>query len=388
MSVFDVVPVTAADYRKRAEFRLPRFLFDYLDGGANDEFTMAENTSDFQRFHLRQRVMRDVSNIDTRTTLLGQEAAFPLAMAPVGMAGMYRRRGEVQGAKAAQAVGVPFSLSTVGICPVEEIQAATGAPFWFQLYMLRDRDVVTHILERARNAGCDTLLFTVDLPVAGMRLRDYRNGMLGGNLAAKLSFVAQLATSPLWAWDVGVRGKPHHFGNIADQVANPDDMNTVKAFIESQFDPSCTWDDIRWLRDQWPGKLVIKGVLEADDAKAAVDAGADGLVVSNHGARQLDGVSSTVNKLPAVVEAVKDSATEILLDSGVRSGIDILKALALGARGVLVGRPWVYALAAGGQQSVEDLLNLFQQEITTGMALLGVNRIDELNPELIDSERL
>ncbi len=386
MTIFNVVPVTSADYRKRAECRLPRFLFDYADGGANDEHTMAENESDFDKLQLRQRVLRDVSNIDTSTTLMGQDAAFPVALAPVGMAGMYRRRGEVQGALAAQAEGVPFSLSTVGICPVEEIKAATGAPFWYQLYMLRDRDVVSKILERAYGAGCSTLLFTVDLPVPGLRLRDYRNGMLGGGLAAKLSYLGQLASSPAWAWDVGIKGKPHQFGNIAEHVENSDDLGSYKTFVESQFDPTCTWDDIRWLRDQWPGKLVIKGVLEADDAREAVDAGADGVVVSNHGARQLDGVASSISKLGSVAAAVGEQV-EVLMDGGVRSGIDVLKALTLGARGVLIGRPWIYALSAGGQQSVQDLLNLFQREIKTGMALMGVNRIDEINADLIETSR-
>ncbi len=386
MSVFDVVPVTVADYRKRAECRLPRFLFDYLDGGANAEKTMVENESDFDKVHLRQRVMRDVSNIDTSTTLLGHNAAFPLALAPVGMAGMYRRRGEVQGALAAKSEGVPFSLSTVGICPLEEVKAATGSACWYQLYMLRDRDIVSHLLERIKNTGCDTLLFTVDLAVPGLRLRDYRNGMLGGGAMAKLSFLAQLATSPAWVWDVGIKGKPHHFGNIADQVADPENMASYKTFVESQFDPACTWDDIRWLREQWPGKLVIKGVLEADDAKAAVDAGADGVVVSNHGARQLDGVASSVSKLAGIAEAV-GGQTEVLLDGGIRNGIDVLKAVGLGARGVLVGRPWVYALSAGGQKSVQDLLNVFQREIKTGMALLGVNRIEEITPDLLENIR-
>lgn len=307
----------------------------------------------------------------------------PLALAPVGMAGLYRRRGEVQAARAAKQVGVPFTSSTVGICPVEEIRAATGEPFWFQLYMLRDRDYVLKLLARAEAAGCDTLAFTVDLPVAGMRLRDFRNGMLGGGWKGGLSRLAQLATSPAWVLDVGIRGKPHAFGNIVDAVTNPDDLDSFRAFIDAQFDPSCTWQDIRWLREQWRGKLLIKGVMEADDARAAVDAGADGVVVSNHGARQLDGIASSISKLPAVVDAV-GAQTEVFMDGGVRSGIDVVKAVALGARGVLIGRPWMLALAACGQQGVSDLLNLFHREITTAMALMGVKRIADIDCGLLE----
>ncbi len=384
MSVYNVVPVSVADYRQRARWRLPRFLFDYIDGGANDEATMASNSADFGGYQLKQRVLRDVSQVDTATTLLGQAVAMPVALAPVGLAGMMARRGEVQAARAAQRAGVPFSASTVGICPVEEIQAALQAPFWFQLYMLRDRDFVLQMLARAEAAGCNTLVFTVDLPVAGMRLRDFRNGMLGGGAIGKLSQVAQLLTSPLWLWDVAVKGKPHSFGNLSDKVADPEDLQSYKAFVDSQFDPTVTWDDIRWLRDHWRGKLLLKGVMEADDARASVDSGADGVVVSNHGGRQLDGIASSISKLPAVADAVGQQI-EVYLDGGVRSGIDVVKALALGARGVMLGRPWVWAMAARGEQGVFDMLDVFRREITTAMALAGVNRVDQLNAELIES---
>ena len=382
MSVFDVVPVSVGDYRRRALRRLPRFLFDYLDGAANDEATAAANVRDFERYRLKQRVMHNVEGVSTATSLAGQAVDFPMALAPVGMAGMYARRGEVQGARAARSAGVPFSLSTLGICTFEEV-AATGKAPWFQLYMLRDRGVVERLLARAEAAGCDTLLFTVDLAVAGMRLRDYRNGMLGGGLPGKLSYLAQLATSPAWAVDVGLKGKPHTIGNLSDVVPDPDDLDAYKAFIESQFDPTVTWDDIAWLRSIWKGKLFIKGVLEVDDAKAAVDTGADGIVVSNHGGRQLDGVASSITKLGAISDALGEQ-TEILLDGGIRSGIDLAKALALGAQGVLIGRPWVYAVAAGGERAVADLLKLFQRELAVAMALVGIRTIEEFSRDQIE----
>ncbi len=383
MSLYDVIPISVADYRLRARRRLPRFLFDYIEGGANDEDTMAANVSDFRGYRLTQRVMRDVDGVDTRTTLAGRAASMPVALAPVGMAGMFARRGEVQGARAARAAGIPFTTSTVGICPVEEVAAAINQPFWFQLYMLRDRDLILKLLERAQNAGCDTLAFTVDLPVAGLRLRDYRNGMLGGGLTGKLSQLAQIVTSPLWAVDVGLRGKPHNFGNLREVVPDPDDLNAYKSFIDSQFDPTVTWKDIAWLRSVWQGKILIKGVLEADDARAAVDNGADGVVVSNHGGRQLDGVASSISKLAGVAAAVGEQA-EVYLDGGVRSGIDVVKAVALGARGVLIGRPWVYAMAGCGEDGVVDMLELFRREIATAMALMGVTSIDEITSDLIE----
>jgi L-lactate dehydrogenase (cytochrome) len=383
MSLYDVTPVSVADYRLRARRKLPHFLFDYLDGGANDERTAARNETDFGDFRLKQHVMHDVSRVDTTTTLAGDAAAMPVALAPVGMAGMYARRGEVQGARAAERAGIPFTTSTVGICPVEEIQSATHRPFWFQLYMMRDRDFVLEMLKRAQAAGCRTLVFTVDLPVAGMRLRDYRNGMLGGGWQGKLSQLLQLATSPAWAVDVGLRGKPHNFGNISHKVTNTNDLNAYKAFVDAQFDPTVTWADIRWLRDNWQGKILIKGVMEVDDARSAADAGADGVVVSNHGGRQLDGVASSISKLPAVAAALGER-TEIYMDGGVRSGIDVVKAIALGARGVLIGRPWIYALSARGEQGVVDLLDVFRREIATAMALVGVNRVEDITSELIE----
>ncbi|EIK51634.1 L-lactate dehydrogenase [Stutzerimonas stutzeri TS44] len=292
-----------------------------------------------------------MDNLDTRCELLGQAASMPLALAPLGMAGLYARRGEVQAARAAAAVGVPFSLSTVGICSLAEVHAATVQKCWFQLYMLRDRDAVQGLLQQARRNGCDTLLFTVDLPVAGIRRRDIRNGMLDASWRGRLAKATQLAQRPGWLLDVGIRGKPHHFGNLSDRVADPSDLHAFKAWLDAQFDPRVSWDDIRWLRAQWPGRLVLKGIMEPDDALRALDCGADGIVVSNHGGRQLDGVASTIQQLPAVVEAL-GGRLPILLDGGIRSGVDLLRALALGAQGVLIGRPWAWALAAGGEAAV------------------------------------
>ncbi len=378
-----VVPVTVADYRRLAKKRLPGFLFDYIAGGANREDSMQANEADFLNYKLTQRVMFDVDNVDTSAILSGQAASMPVALAPVGMAGMMGRRGEVQGARAALRAGIPFTTSTVGICPLEEVQAATQSPFWFQLYMLRDRNLVEKLLARAENSGCETLVFTVDLAVAGMRHRDYQNGMLGGKTAGKVEKIYQLLTHPRWVVDVGLKGKPHNFGNLREVVPDPDDMDAYKDFIDSQFDPTVTWKDIAWLRSIWKGKLLIKGVMTARDASAAAEAGADGVIVSNHGGRQLDGVASTISCVADVSTAVRNRV-EVYMDGGVRNGIDVVKALALGADGVLIGRPWIYAMASRGEQGLVDLLAVFQQEIAVALALMGVNRIEDINADLIE----
>jgi len=379
---YNIRPVTVADYRQLAKKRLPRFLYDYIDGGANDERTMATNVGDFAGITLRQRVMRDVSDVDTSTVLSGEVVRMPLALAPVGMAGMMARRGELQGARAAKTAGIPFTLATASICSLEEVRAATGTPPWFQLYMLRDREFVEALLERAHALACDTLVFTVDLAVAGLRHRDRRNGMMGDSLAARWAKAWQLASRVGWLIDVGLLGRPHSFGNLGEKLPNANDLDAYKAFAVSQFDPSVTWKDITWLRSLWPGKLLIKGVMTGEDASAAVDAGADGVVVSNHGGRQLDGVPSSIAALPQVATAVADR-TEVFLDGGVRSGIDVVKAVAKGARGVLIGRPWIWAVAGRGEAGLNDLLDVFQREIAVAMALTGVNRIEEITPELV-----
>jgi L-lactate dehydrogenase (cytochrome) len=373
----NLVPATALDYRRLAEKRLPRFLFDYIDGGANDERTLSANVSDFGNVLVKQRVLKNVDKIDTTSTLAGMPVSMPLALAPVGMSGLYARRGEVQGVRAANAVGVPFTLSTVGICPVEEVKAAATQPFWFQLYMIRDRAVIQALLERVWAAGCTTLVFTVDLPVAGMRHRDTRNGMLSHSLKAKLGKAWQLGTRPGWVWDVGVNGKPHSFGNLAHVVPDPTDLAVFRAWLDAQFDPTVTWSDIAWLRSLWKGNLILKGIQEVEDARSAVDVGADGLIVSNHGGRQLDSVASSISKLPAIADAVGDKL-EVLMDGGVRSGLDVFKAIACGAKGVLIGRPWVWALGGSGEQGIKDLLDTMHGELKVAMALTGVTRIGDI----------
>jgi L-lactate dehydrogenase (cytochrome) len=383
MGIYNVTPVTVPDYRRLAEKRLPRFLFDYVDGGAGEEKSMGANVDDFLKIKLRQRVMCDVDNVDTSTTLFGQSASMPLVLAPVGLAGMMRRRGEVQGVRAATRAGIPFTTSTVGICSVEEVQAAAGKAAWFQLYMLRDRELVTALLERAHQAGYSTLVFTVDLPVAGMRHRDSRNGMIGGGVAGGLSKAWQILTRPRWVLDVGIKGKPHDFGNLRDAVGGSKNLDEFKAFIADQFDPRVTWKDISWLRTQWQGPILIKGVMTSEDALAAADVGADGVIVSNHGGRQLESVASSISKLPEVVAAVGDRV-EVHMDGGVRSGTDVVKAVALGAKSVMIGRPWIWAMAARGEQGLVDLLGVFQKEIAATMALMGVTRINEITPDLLE----
>lgn len=381
---YNVTAVTPADYRRLAEKRLPRFLFDYIDGGANAETTLAANVDGFRNIVLRQRVMRDVAEIDTSTFLAGEKSAMPVVLAPVGMAGMMARRGETLAVRAANEIGVPFTLSTVGICDLAEVKSAASKPFWFQLYMMRDRGVVQDLLARAEAAGCTTLAFTVDLAVTGMRHRDLRNGALSSSLQARAVKAWEIASHPQWLLDVALRGKPHGFGNLSDRVPDPTKLEAFTAWVASQFDSSVTWKDIEWLRKVWKGKLLIKGVLEPDDARAAVAAGADGVIVSNHGGRQLDSVAASVSKLPLVVDAVGDRV-EVLMDGGVRSGVDVFKAVALGAKGVLMGRPWVWALAAQGQAGVRDMLAIMRQEFRIAMALSGVTRVADIGRDAIDT---
>lgn len=369
---------TAADWRRLARRRLPRFLFDYVDGGAGDEATSCANAADWARLRLRQRVLVDVSAVDTSSTFGAQPARLPVALAPVGLAGLMARRGEAQAARAAAAAGVPFALSTVGICTLEEVHAAAGAPCWFQLYMLRDRDVVAALLERAWRAGSRTLVFTIDLPLAGMRHRDVRNGLGVAGIAPRLRRLRQVLARPRWIAEVALRGRPLAFGNLAAHAPGLRTLERFRAWIDEQFDPRMGWADLDWLRARWSGSLVLKGVLDAEDARAARDAGADALIVSNHGGRQLDGAPSTASALPAIVAAVGD-AVPVWVDGGIRSGVDVYRALALGARGVLIGRPWVWALAGGGEAGVRALLAGWQRELATTMALTGVTRIADID---------
>ncbi|WP_024539070.1 L-lactate dehydrogenase [Comamonas badia] len=369
---------TAADWRQAARKRLPHFYFDYIAGGAGEERTLAANAQAFADLRLRQRVMVNVEGANTQAHIAGESCALPLALAPVGLAGLAAARGEVQAARAAKAFGVPFTLSTVGVCPLAEVAAATQSPFWFQLYMLRDRGAVQALLQDAWQSGCRTLVFTVDLAVTGPRWRDVRHGVTATGTRPGLIRLLQVLARPGWVRRVALAGKPLTFGNLASQVPGARDLSAFRAWVDAQFDPSVTWQDIAWLRGQWKGRLLIKGILCTEDAQAAVDAGADGIVVSNHGGRQLDSAPATASALPAIAQAVGEK-TEVLVDGGVRSGVDVFKALALGARGVLIGRPWVWALAAEGEAGVRRLLAHWQQELKVTMMLTGVTRVQDIH---------
>lgn len=368
-----------SDYRELARRRLPRFLFEYIDGGSYAETTLGRNVSDLRDVALRQRVLRDVSDIDLSTTLFGQEVSLPVALAPVGLAGMNARRGEVQAARAAAAFGVPFTLSTVGACSIREVAAGSPTPFWFQLYMIRDRAFMADLLDLAEQAKCPALVFTVDMPVPGSRYRDYRSGLAGASgFFGDMRRALQAVGRPAWAWDVGVNGGPHSLGNVAPVLKGKTGIDDFFAWMRDNFDPTVTWDDLAWVRERWKGPLIIKGVLDADDARRVADLGADGLVVSNHGGRQLDGVLSSTRALPPIAEAVGGRLT-VLADGGIRSGLDVARMLALGADGVLIGRAWAYALAARGEAGVSHVLNLMAAEMKVAMALTGVTRVDQLD---------
>lgn len=373
---------TADDYRERAKRRLPRFLFDYLDGGSGTERTLAANTADLSALQLNQRVLRDVSDVRTHTTLFGQHLAMPLALAPVGLTGMYARRGEVQAARAAKAAGIPFTLSTVSVCSLAEVAPTAGDKLWFQLYVIRDRPFMRDLLAEAKAQGARALLFTVDMAVPGIRHRDARSGMSGDYAAFRRLW--QAAMHPRWAWDVGVRGRPHLLGNVAPVLKDATGLEDFMGWLGDNFDPSIRWADLEWLRAEWDGPLIIKGVMNASDAREAAALGADGIVVSNHGGRQLDGALSTAHALPAIAQAVAGQMT-ILADSGVRSGADILRMLALGANGVLVGRAFVYALAANGEAGVTAMLNMMQNELRVSMALCGVDNVARINGDCLVS---
>lgn len=371
----DLTPATASDYRELARRRLPRQLFDYVDGGAYDEATMRANVADLGDVLLRQVVMRDVSVRDPAVEVLGRQLALPLVLAPVGLAGMLAPRAEVQAARAAERAGVPFVESTVSICPIEEVAKATSTPPWFQLYVMRDRSYAEDLIARARAVGSPVLLLTVDLAVVGARHRDTRNATVGDASAwAKARRVFDLVSHPRWIATTALGGRPLTFGNLEKAVPGGSTPEDFKEWVDSQFDPSVTWDDIEWVREQWPGKLVVKGVLDPEDARRAVDAGVDGIVVSNHGGRQLDSVPSTVRALPAVVDAVGDEV-EVLVDGGVRTGLDVVKMVALGARAVLVGRAWAWAVAARGEAGVRHMLAVMKADIDTALGLTGQTSI-------------
>ncbi|MCE0516851.1 FMN-dependent L-lactate dehydrogenase LldD [Klebsiella variicola] len=370
-----------SDYREAARRRLPRFLFDYIDGGAVAENTMNANATELASVALRQRVLCGAGEPTLATTILDASWAMPVALGPVGATGMYARRGEVQAARAASRAGIPYTLSTVSVCSIEEVASQASGALWSQLYVLKDRGYMRNALERAWAAGMKTLVFTVDMPIPGSRYRDNRSGMSGPH--ATLRQYLQACTHPRWAMNVGLAGRPLSFGNIEAYTGHKMTMDDYMGFISNNFDPSIAWHDLEWIRDSWQGKLIIKGILDADDARNAVRLGADGIVVSNHGGRQLDGAIPTARALPRVVDAVGDDLT-VLTDSGVRSGVDVIRLLALGAKGVLLGRAYIYALAAAGEAGVAHLLHLFAEDMKVTMTLTGATSPSAISLDCLD----
>jgi L-lactate dehydrogenase (cytochrome) len=370
------------DERLAARRALPRMLFDYIDGGSYDEVTLGRNVADFRSIALRQRVMRDVSKLSTAVEVLGQPLSMPLMLGPVGFTGMFARRGERLAARAAQRAGINLCLSTLSICPVEEVRAAAPHPIWYQLYMIKDRGFMETLLQRCEAAGVPALVFTVDLPVGGSRYRDARSGFSGKlPMLEEAGRLANIATKPRWLWDVALHGRPHHFGNIVEAVPEGQ-LGDFSAWIHRNFDPTLTWDHIGWIRERWKRPIVIKGILDPEDARLAAEAGADAIVVSNHGGRQLDGALSSIHALEPVVQAVGDRVT-VLMDGGVRSGLDVLKALALGAKGCLIGRNWAFALAADGEAGVYRMLERMRAELQVAMALTGCTDVTDADRSLI-----
>ncbi len=371
---------STTDYRAAAQKRLPPFLFHYIDGGAYAEKTLGRNVSDLADVALRQRVLKDMSQLDTSIELFGEKLALPAVLAPVGLLGMFARRGEVQAAMAADKKGIPFTMSTVSVCPIEEVAPKIKRPMWFQLYVLKDRGFMKNALERAQAAGVSTLVFTVDMPVPGARYRDAHSGMSGPNAAMRRYL--QSVTHPRWALDVGLQGRPHTLGNISTYLGKSVSLEDYIGYLAANFDPSISWSDLEWIRDFWKGPMLIKGILDPEDAKDAVRFGADGIIVSNHGGRQLDGVLSSARALPAIADAVKGQI-KILADSGVRNGLDIVRLLALGADCAMIGRAFIYALATDGEAGVANLLNLLEKEMRVAMTLTSVKNVSEITGDLL-----
>ncbi|MBI1624992.1 FMN-dependent L-lactate dehydrogenase LldD [Comamonas suwonensis] len=371
---------STTDYRAAAQKRLPPFLFHYIDGGAYAEKTLARNVDDLTDVALRQRVLKDMSQLDTSIELFGEKLSLPVALSPVGLTGMYARRGEVQAAMAADQKGIPFTLSTVSVCPIEEVAPRLSRPMWFQLYVLKDRGFMKNALERAQAAGVSTLVFTVDMPVPGARYRDAHSGMSGPNAAMRRYL--QAVTHPHWAMDVGLMGRPHTLGNISTYLGKNVSLEDYMGYLGANFDPSISWSDLEWIRDFWKGPMVIKGILDPEDARDAVRFGADGIIVSNHGGRQLDGALSSARALPAIADAVKGQI-KILADSGIRNGLDIVRMLALGADCTMIGRAFIYALAAEGGAGVSNLLSLLEKEMRVAMTLTSVKNVSEITGDLL-----
>jgi L-lactate dehydrogenase (cytochrome) len=367
------------DYRETARRKLPPFLFDYLDGAAGGEATLRANLEDLSFIPLRQRVLRNADKLSLHVDLFGERLAQPVILGPVGLCGMYARRGEVQAAQAAKEAGIPFTLSTVSVCSLREVIDAVGAPTWFQLYVLKDRGFMKDALQRAAALGVSKLVFTVDMPTPGPRYRDARSGMSGPYAGARR--LVQAICHPSWVLDVGLLGQPHDLGNISAYRGRRTGLVDYIGWLKANFDPSISWADLEWIRDTWKGTIIIKGIMDADDARDAARFGADGIVVSNHGGRQLDGTISTTRALPAIADAVGDRLT-VLVDSGIRSGLDVVRMLALGAKGVLLGRAYIYALASTGKTGVAHLLSMIEAEIRTVMTLTGAASIQDCSRTL------
>jgi len=376
---------SASDYREAARRKLPRFLFDYIDGGAYAEHTLRANSADLTGISLRQRILKNVETLSLETTLFDQPLSMPIILAPVGLTGMFARRGEVQAVKAAENKGIPLCLSTVSVCSIEEVSAQSQQSIWFQLYVLKDRGFMRNALERAKAAGVKNLVFTVDMPTPGARYRDAHSGMSGPFASSRR--MLQAMTKPDWAFNVGLMGRPHDLGNISKYLGKAVTLEDYMGWLANNFDPSISWSDLEWIREFWKGPMIIKGILDPQDARDAVSFGADGIVVSNHGGRQLDGVLSTTKALPPIMQAIGNDLT-VLVDSGIRSGLDVVRMLALGAKGVLLGRSMAYALAADGQRGVENMLDIFAKEMRVAMTLTGVTSISQIDKStLVDAVR-
>ncbi|MBS7703936.1 alpha-hydroxy acid oxidase [Chelatococcus asaccharovorans] len=368
-----MAPITTIqDLRLLAKRRIPRAIFDYADRGSYEEHTITANRADLAKIALRQRVMIDVSDRTLATTIIGEPVSMPLAIAPTGLTGLFHGNGEIHGARAAQAAGIPFCLSTMSICSIEDVSQAVSKPIWFQLYVMRDRGFAKSLVERAIAAKCSALVLTLDLQIQGQRHRDIKNGL---SIPPKLTLANALdvATKPAWAMKV-LFGKRRTFGNLEGKAPGSDSLTTLSQWIAGQFDPSLSWKDVEWIRNMWPGKLILKGVLDKEDAKIAAGTGADAIVVSNHGGRQLDGAVSSISALPGIAELVGDK-TEILFDGGVQSGQDVLKALALGARACLIGKSFLYGLGAMGEEGVAKTIDIIRRELDVSMALTGLTDV-------------
>jgi L-lactate dehydrogenase (cytochrome) len=369
------------DMRRAARRRVPKMFFDYADHGSYAEETLRANRIDLERIKLRQRVLVDVAQRDLATTILGERAALPMMLAPIGLCGMQWGDGEILACRAAQAAGIPFCLSTMSICAIEDVAAAVDKPFWFQLYVMKDRGFVRALIERAIAAKCSALVLTVDLQVLGQRHCDLRNGMTVPP-EPKLKNLLDIATKPAWAVSV-LRGKRKTFGNLSGHVRGVENVRSLSQWISGQFDPALSWADVEWIRSIWPGKLVLKGVLDVEDARLATKTGAAALIVSNHGGRQLDGAKSSISALPRIADAV-GTEIEIMFDGGIRSGQDIMRALALGARSCMIGRAYLYGLGAGGAEGVARAIEILQRELDVTMALTGTRRIADIGAHVLE----